>query len=163
MLPLYQINKDFQNCIEQAIDIDTGEVKDKELVEVLNNIKLALVEKAENIVYVIKQMDNRVDAIDKEIERLKKLKDIAVNTHESLKKYLANNLPKGEKLETDLMKISWRNSESVEITDISKLPHEYIKTKIEESPDKNKIKEAIKSGKEVSGAILKQNQNIQIR
>lgn len=162
-LTLYQINKDFEECLNKAIDTETGEVLNENLIGVLNSIEMALEEKAINTAYVIKQLGARAKVVDEEIKRLKKLKDIAEKAEESLKQYLHDNIPEGKKIETDLMKISWRKSTAVEITDMSKLPHEYITTKIDEKPDKEAIADAIKSGKEVAGAELVERQNIQIR
>ena len=67
------------------------------------------------------------------------------------------------KLELPHSKISYRKSDSVEVTDIDKLPEEYIKTKIEKNPDKVAIKNAIKDGKEINGAKIVTNYNIQIK
>lgn len=162
-LSLYQINQDYENCLSQVIDTDTGEVLNENLIEVLNNIQMALEEKALNTAYVIRKLDSRIDAIKNEIDRLKKLKEMAESAEERLKKYLQENIPEGQKIQGDLITISWRKSESVEISDVSKIPKEYIKTKIEESPDKTTIKEALKSGKQVPGAELVSKNNLQIR
>jgi len=162
-LSLYQINQDYENCLSQVIDTDTGEVLNENLIEVLNNIQMALEEKALNTAYVIRKLDSRIDAIKNEIDRLKKLKEMAESAEERLKKYLQENIPEGQKIQGDLITISWRKSESVEISDVSKIPKEYIKTKIEESPDKTTIKEALKSGKQVPGAELVSKNNLQIK
>ena len=160
---LYELNGEFQNCLQNAIDQETGEIKNSELLPMLNNLQIALTEKAQNIVYVLNTLSNRAVAIDKEIKRLQARQKIAENNYKTLKEYLASNIPQGKVIETDLIKISWRKSESVEITDISKLPHEYLTIKVDEKPNKDAIKEAIKAGKEVPGAELKQKQNIQIK
>lgn len=160
---LYELNGEFQNCLESAIDQETGEIKNNELLPLLNNLQIALAEKAQNIVYVLTALANRTEAIEKEITRLQTRKKIADNNYKALKEYLANNIPQGQIIETDLMKISWRKSESVEITDITKLPHEYLTVKVDEKPNKDAIKAAIKAGKEVPGAELNQKQNIQIK
>ena len=76
-LSLYQINQDYENCLSQVIDTDTGEVLNENLIEVLNNIQMALEEKALNTAYVIRKLDSRIDAIKNEIDRLKKLKEMA--------------------------------------------------------------------------------------
>ena len=67
------------------------------------------------------------------------------------------------KLELPHSKISYRKSDSVEITNFDLLPSKYIKKKVEESPDKVAIKDAIKNGKDVSGAKITTNYNIQIK
>ncbi|MBA1156896.1 siphovirus Gp157 family protein [Microvirga mediterraneensis] len=44
--------------------------------------------------------------------------------------------------------------QSVVVTDMTKLPREYVKTKTEESADRQKLKEALQEGKEIPGAML---------
>ena len=60
-------------------------------------------------------------------------------------------------------KISYRKSDSVDVTNFEELPEEFIKTKIEKTPDKVAIKNAIKDGNKVNGAKLVTNYNIQIK
>ena len=61
------------------------------------------------------------------------------------------------------MKLSYRKSESVNITDIDSVPKEYIKIKTEVSADKTNIKKAIKTGQYIDGAELVTNINMQIK
>jgi hypothetical protein len=68
-----------------------------------------------------------------------------------------------EKIETPLIKLSFRNSESVEITNESQLDACFIVTKTVTTPDKKAIKDAIKSGQLVCGATISYNKNLQIR
>jgi hypothetical protein len=61
-------------------------------------------------------------------------------------------------------KISWRESTSTEVQDFSKLPTEFIRIIPEtREPDKAAIKDALKAGKEVAGAVLVVKQNIQLK
>ena len=59
------------------------------------------------------------------------------------------------------LKISFRKSESVEIDNVEELEDRFKRVKVE--ADKTAIKQAIKSGKEVKGARLVENNNLQIR
>ena len=67
------------------------------------------------------------------------------------------------KLELPHSKISYRKSESVEVNDVSLLPKEYRKEKIEVSADKVELKKVLKSGKEINGAKLVTNINMQVK
>ena len=78
-----------------------------------------------------------------------------------MKEYLSGYLC-GEKFKTPRVSISYRKSESVEVQDISKLNEEYLKFSDPEV-DKTKVKKALKDGIELSGVVLVQNNNIQIR
>ena len=68
-----------------------------------------------------------------------------------------------DKLETNLYKISYRKSESVEIINEEMIPQEFMKEKTTIAPDKTAIKEALKNWAEVPGATIKVNQNLQIK
>jgi hypothetical protein len=48
--------------------------------------------------------------------------------------------------------------ESVDITDQSKLPDDYVTIEVVEKPDKAAIKRDLKAGKEISGACLKRGE-----
>ena len=80
---------------------------------------------------------------------------------ESLKEYLSGFLA-GEKFKTSKVNISYRKSERVDVSDITKLDDDYLKFK-EPEPDKTKIKKAIKDGVKLDGVQLIENYNIQIK
>jgi hypothetical protein len=65
-----------------------------------------------------------------------------------------------EKIDTPLLKLSFKKSESVNITDLEQIPLYYIKIKKE--ADKTAIKSAIKEI-DIPGAELVVSQNLQIR
>ena len=62
----------------------------------------------------------------------------------------------------DYHKFSLRKSVSVEIENENIIPAEYLKVITETKPDKIEIKNALKSGKEVAGCVLKTNNNLQM-
>ena len=66
-------------------------------------------------------------------------------------------------ISVDEYDLSYTKSESVEIFDENLIPKEYIKETTTTSPDKVKIKNAIKQDVIVPGAILKENNNLQIK
>jgi hypothetical protein len=67
------------------------------------------------------------------------------------------------KIETPLIKLSFRKSESVEVDDINSLPAMYKTIKLTETPDKKLIKDSLKLGKEIPGCKLVENNNLQIK
>ena len=71
------------------------------------------------------------------------------------------NLYSIEKVESPALKLSFRKSESVEISE--NLDQRFMIEKITLQPDKVAIKEAIKKGEQVEGAVLVINQNLQIK
>lgn len=73
----------------------------------------------------------------------------------------AMELTKQQKIDTGLFKLSLRRSERVEIFDATKIPDEFLKIKKE--PIKSEIKKAIKEGKTVFGAELKEGVNLTVK
>ena len=68
-----------------------------------------------------------------------------------------------EEIKTPLIKLNFRNSESVEITNESQLSDKFLVTKTVVTPDKKAIKDAIKAGEFVEGATISYNKNLQIK
>lgn len=160
---IYQIQNEFQLIIAEVINND-GEIT-PELETALTINKEQLQSKAIDYSYVIKQLDSDCEQIDAELKRLQQLKKVRTNLAERLKDTISNamNLYEVEKIETPLIKLSFRNSESVEITNEKQLDACFIVTKTVTSPDKKAIKDAIKSGVLVEGATISYNKNLQIK
>ena len=160
---IYKIQSEYQLLINQVIDAD-GELT-SEVMEALQINEQQLQSKAIDYSYVIKQLDNDCEQIDAELKRLQQIKKVRTNLAERLKDTISNamNLYEVEKIETPLIKLSFRNSESVEITNESQLDACFIVTKTVSSPDKKAIKDAIKNGVLVCGATISYNKNLQIR
>lgn len=160
---IYQIQNEFQLIIAEVIN-NEGEIT-PEIETALTINKEQLQSKAIDYSYVIKQIDSDCEQIDAELKRLQQLKKVRTNLAERLKDTISNamNLYEVEKIETPLIKLSFRNSESVEITNESQLDACFIVTKTVSSPDKKAIKDAIKNGVFVEGATISYNKNLQIR
>jgi len=160
---IYQIKNEYQLIISEIIN-NEGEIT-PELETALTINKEQLQSKAVDYSYVIKQLDSDCEQIDAELKRLQQLKKVRTNLAERLKNTISDamNLYEVEKIETPLIKLSFRNSESVEITNESQLDACFIVTKMVSTPDKKAIKDAIKSGMFVEGATISYNKNLQIR
>jgi hypothetical protein len=123
-----------------------------------------LQEKAINYSYAIKTISNDVDAISEEIKRLQALKKAKDNTIQRLKDTVVNAMQIYgiEKVETPTLKLSIRRSEAVEVDD--NFDNDiYVFVKVTYTPDKTKLKEAIKRGESIQGVTLKENYNLQIK
>ena len=160
---IYQIQNEFQLIIAEVIN-NEGEIT-PELETALTINKEQLQSKAIDYCYVIKQLDYDCEQIDNEIARLNKLKKVRTNLADRLKNTVSSamQLFEVEKIETPLIKLSFRNSESVEITNEQQLDAKFIVTKTVTTPDKKAIKDAIKNGELVEGATISYNKNLQIR
>lgn len=96
----------------------------------------------------IKQL---ADSYEKKMKNIEKSMDFFLNAYNK------------KEFNTELYKLSYRKSESVEILNENALPKEFIKEKITTAPDKTLIKEALKNWQEVPWASIKINQNLQIK
>lgn len=176
---LFEIQDIMYNLLEYGVDENGEIVEDEETFNQLyESIQLDLQTKLDNSNCLCKILDGEIDVIDKEIKRLQSEK----KSRENKKNWIKNNVDKfirrqftnedGEldteklgnyKLSLPHSKISYRKSNSVDIIDINIIPKEYIKTKIEESPDKTAIKKAIDNGEEIKGAKVVTNYNLQVK
>lgn len=160
-MKLYEIIENMENILNSNED---GEFTEEQMSEI-HYLELSLTEKSENIAKIIKNIDCENTAIDNEIKRLKEKKERNSKITDRLKKYMIDNFNQLEikKLNTPLFDISVRNSDSVNITDISQVEKEYIRVKTTEEADKVSIKNAIKDGKDIKGAEIITNQSLIIK
>lgn len=166
---LYHITNEF---IEIRDALTDGELT-PELEQALEINEKELSNKAVNYSFIIKDFENRVSAIDAEIKRLQALKKTATNAVDRLKKNVAGAMETFgvEKIEHDLMTLSLRKSQSVQIADDLKPEHhhlsddwsEFIVTKTTHSFDKTALKNALKSGRQFDGIELVENKSLQIK
>lgn len=162
-LSLYEIEKSQLQLVEDLID-NGGELT-PELEDALAINQQDLTTKATNYGYVIKQLTAECSIIDAEIDRLDALKKSRIKAIEKLKSNVltAMQVFSVGSIDSPVMKISLRASESVEIEDVNAIPADYMVTKVTTQPDKTKIKAAIKAGEVMSGARIQVNQNLQIK
>ena len=152
-MTIYEIDNEIMNCI----DVETGEVID---TEKLNDLQMERDAKIENVALWIKELKAEAEAIKNEKQTLADRQRVAENKAESLKNWLAYAL-NGEKFKTAKCSISYRNSESVEVTEegLEALmrDHEDLLTYKTPEPNKKAIKDAIKNdGLTVAGVQLVQ-------
>ena len=152
-MKLYEID----NAILDCIDLETGEVIDTERLDALNMERDA---KIENVACWIKDLKAEAEAIKVEKMALAERQKVAENKVESLKNWLAYALG-GQKFITAKCAVSFRNTESVEVTDegLEALMKEHDELLTYKAPEPNKkaIKDAIKDGLSVAGVQLVQN------
>lgn len=161
MATLYEIDQAIADTIEAYIDPETGELAEEafEALEALGELRDT---KIENVALYYKDLVASAEAIKKEADQLTARRKVYENKAEGLKRYLAM-ATKGQKFETSKVDIRYRRSESVDILDEKKIPEAFLTVKITKTPNKKMIKDAIKAGQEVTGAVLTERQNIQIK
>lgn len=164
---LYEISTELRKTYEklengEGINLETGEI-DSEVQQALALTQQNLQTKAIDIGYVIKSFDDEIEIYEREIKRLTEIKDQMKKRKEWLKTNLSNAMQEFGivELKGKTIKLSFRKSESVEVTDIDALDDKFKRVKIE--PDKTAIKTELKMGHNVEGARLVENQNLQIK
>lgn len=166
---LYEFLQEEQHLNElflAAIDEETGEIKDAEILEQMETeLKNALVNKSAGIIKVIRQQEADIDMVDAEIERLKVVKERMKKGVEGFKSYIKHNMLQMElkKIETPLGNLSLRQTTATDVYDESALPKEFLKEKITYTPSKTDIKKALQAGEEVSGARLIINTSLTVK
>lgn len=156
MAKLYELTAALDG-FELQVDEDTGEITN---IDELDALQMERDEKVENVALYIKNLLSDAEAYKREKESFLKKQQEAQRKADSLKEYLAFNL-KGEKFKSDRVQISYRKSESVNITDMAELPIEFKVMDV--TADKRSIKQAIKEGQTIPGAELVEKEGITIR
>lgn len=145
-------------ALYECVDAETGELIDEDK---LNELLMERDEKVENIALWIKNLKAQAVAIKQEEDSLAKRRKVAENKAESLSGYLLRYL-NGSKFETPKVKISYRKSESLEVSETAVIPEEWYKPQ-DPKLDKAGLKKAVKDGLEIEGVELVEKQNIQIK
>lgn len=161
---LYEIDAAIQEVLDAMVDPETGEVSDDALA-LLEDLSVQRQDKIEGIALYYKNLSADAAAIKSEEEALRKRRQSAENQASRLKQYLSDIMP-GETLETSKVKIGWRKSTAVMVENeaefVKAAPKDYLTYK-DPTVNKTAIKEALAAGKEVPGAELVTNMNIQVK
>lgn len=169
-MKLYEINAQLDELLtngfgETCVDEETGEIDVAKADEMLEQLTMERQDKLENTACYIKALEADVDAIRAEEVKLagrRKAKETKAGSLRELLKYCM--LKYGDtKLDTPRAALSFRKSTAVEITNKQELPREYVKTVTEEKILKQEIGQALKQGKAIPGAELKEQLNLQIK
>ncbi len=161
MRALYFINEEL-TAINDELIASQG-LLSPELENRLVITKTELAEKSANYGLVILSNQADSNAIDAEIKRLKAMKDAIDSATDKLKEAISFAMLSHEltEVKTPLVKMSFRKSESVHITNENELDAKFFEYK--PTVNKTAIKQAIKAGELVAGAELITKDNLQIK
>lgn len=155
---IYEIAEELKKIIEN-IELNDGEIteEDEKALSIADGM---LENKAEGYCKLIANLKAQSEGLKNEIERLSKRKKAAENLSLRLKNSLFNAMEATsyEKLTAGTFKISFRSSETVNITNESAIDDKFCT--IERKVSKTAIKEAIKAGEVVEGAEILKNKNL---
>jgi len=149
-MSLYKI----ADAMVQLVEMESDEA----VLNTLEGLEMEFGQKAENIIFIEKNSESQIQAIDQEIDRLKKRKEAVKNKVERLNRYLVENMEKLDikKIDRDLFTITRIDGkESVEINDEKKIPDDYVKVDVVVKPKKAEILKAHKDGEEIPGITVK--------
>lgn len=151
---LYEID----NAILGCVDVETGEIFDMDKFEELSMTRDA---KIENVCLWIKNLKAEAEALKAEKESFAQRQKAAENKMESLKKYIGSYL-EGTPFKTAKVQVSFRKTESLEISEDATIPDEFLRFK---EPEVNKVelKKAIKAGQTFGGVQIIENKSICIK
>lgn len=167
-MTLYEIEAEILALLENGftascVDED-GVVDEEKAKEYLERLPIERDKKLEAYGLVIKNYTAEIEAIKQEqanltARRTAKEKQVDRLINAITNSMVAFNQPK---FETAKVAFSFRKTSLVEVN-MDTLDKEYIREKVEYSPDKTAIKNAIKSGKMVEGACIVERQKLQVK
>lgn len=149
-MKIYELTRNYQNL---EVLLDNESVDNAVLKEEMDKIVDTIGVKFTNIQKIITNYKAIAEKQKEEEDRIRKKRQANEKKIEVLREYMLTNLEKLEnkKLKTDSYTFSTKKVESV-VVDLDLLTEEYYK--ITKTADKTKIKQDIKSGKEVNGARI---------
>lgn len=166
-MSLFALTGEYQklyNALMESVNEETGEL-DIDISKELEQVEGEFTAKAVAVATVYRKLKLDSSELDGEIKRLKAIKDRIDKQSDRVKEYLSMACESVgiTNISGIYANISFRKSEETVIDNQDLLPAEYIVEKTTYSPDKVKIKAALKAGKEVQGAHIEEKQNIQIK
>ena len=148
----------FFTMLEEADEIT------EELEEMANNLNIAIEEKSDNYVKMIKNLDADVEAYKNQEKQFNKKRKTAENKIAWLKKNLQSSMEQTgrKKVKTELFTISiQKNTPALDITSEDNIGDEYYK--VERTLNKRDLLKDIKEGLIIDGVGIKQSESLRIR
>ena len=162
---LYELNQNFNNLFEVLENTEDENIK--ELIKnSMDQLTLETIEKIENIIKYIKNLEAEAEALEKESKRLNDRKVRTLKKVENLKNYLKDftNTLDSKKYNTGIFNISIRkNAAAIIIEYVFLVTEEYCKTEFIRKVDKIALKEKLKAGEIIEGVKLQQSESIIIK
>lgn len=161
---IFEIKEEIREAIEKGIDPETGELMD---LSALEELQMAFDDKVKNTALYYINLMAEAKALEEQEKKFKERKTVLKNRAERIKNRLDVAL-EGQAFKFTEVSISYKNSQSTEITDVEAFEayakrHKEFISAIEIKPDKTAIKQALLSGQKVKGCELVTKQNIQIK
>ena len=164
-MKLYEIKNGMIDTLDIFLEGEQTEMDRENYNDIVEYLKEELKSKSSDLIKYIRNLELENTVTKLEIERLEDLKKGKEKKIKSIKNYIKGillDLDK-KKLETELGNLSLRKTTSVEITDITKIPREYLVVKEEVTPSKKLIGDSLKKNILIDGAVLKEDYSVLIK
>ena len=164
-MKLYEIRNGMIDTLDIFLESEQTEMDRENYNDIMEYLKEELKSKSSDLIKYIRNLELENTVTKLEIERLEDLKKGKEKKIKSIKSYIKRillDLDK-KKVETELGNVSLRKTTSVEITDISKIPKEYLVVKEEVTPSKKRIGDSLKKNILIDGAVLKEDYSVLIK
>ena len=164
-MKLYEIRNGMIDTLDIFLEGEQTEVDRENYNYIMEYLKEELKNKSSVLIKYIRNLELESTMVKLEIERLEELKKGKEKKIKSIKSYIKGillDLDK-KKVETELGNLSLRKTTSVEITDITKIPKEYLVVKEEVTPSKKLIGDSLKKNILIDGAVLKEDYSVLIK
>ena len=164
-MKLYEIRNGMIDTLDIFLESDQTEIDRENYNDIMEYLKEELKSKSSDLIKYIRNLELENTVTKLEIERLEDLKKGKEKKIKSIKSYIKRillDLDK-KKVETELGNLSLRKTTSVEITDITKIPKEYLVVKEEVTPSKKLIGDSLKKNILIDGAVLKEDYSVLIK
>ena len=156
---LYDLVGNYKKVYEMDLDDETWQ-------DTLESIDSAIEQKADGVMYVIRNLEVDVIGLKDEEKRLKSKREVAERKIKRLKQYLQENMEAvgKTKFKTQLFAYNIQNNPaSLKLTDEKLIPEKYYTVETSRKYDNKAIKDDLKAGKVINGAELKTSQSLRIR
>lgn len=164
-MKLYEIKNGMIDTLDIFLEGEQTEADRENYNYIMDYLKEELKSKSSELIKYIRNLELENTVTKLEIERLEDLKKGKERKIKSIKNYIKGillDLDK-KKVETELGNLSLRKTTSVEITDITKIPREYLVVKEEVTPSKKLIGDSLKKNILIDGAVLKEDYSVLIK
>ena len=156
---LYDLVGNYKKVYEMDLDDETWQ-------DTLESIDSAIEQKADGVMYVIRNLEVDVIGLKDEEKRLKSKREVAERKIKRLKQYLQENMEAvgKTKFKTQLFAYNIQNNPaSLKLTDEKLIPEKYYTVETSRKYDNKAIKDDLKAGKVINGAELRTSQSLRIR
>ena len=158
METMYSLTQDCKNLLNLAGSMDEDELQtfNDTLEAILGEIEV----KADGYAVVLAEIEGRINTVNREIGRLEAIESALSNTRRRMIDRLKTAMEEigTKEIKTDLHRFKIVGNGGKQPMDIDEgcVPEEYMKTKVEQVPDKDKIRKTLESGEVLSFARLEE-------